>query len=455
MTSLKGGLTLWIILITTVIATVAQGQTIRWDSIPGPFGPKLRPSYLSIAKDWTIFAQTLDSGVYVLHPMSNAWSQFKLSANLSAIATVNQVAVIDGYLDRFSTDGNDAVAYNSCIHRYSFQRDSLLEMCLGVSLAEFSVNSFTSDGSGMLLAGGWQSQVTYSDHRNGSYHSVYNSTSAALKISHDAGSTWTNVDYEGYPAGRTFPFVAMGRRNECFGFKEGYGSYDISGITHSTDNGSHWSLVYPTTNIVVSLGQDAAGNVLCADTSGHVLRSVDSCVTWELVTIPTTTSHVRAVLVLPGGTMFAGLDTGGVWKSLDHGTTWRTQSNGLPDQSVQSFARDSSGFIYVVLAEGVYRTSASVPDDVSQATDVPIGDNILQIYPNPAIGTHAVTVDFRPTTSGSSGIQLFNAIGQRLRSVNVENGRILLDLTGLKSGVYVVRGRSGKLSNDALLQIVN
>ena len=112
-----------------------------------------------------------------------------------------------------------------------------------------------------------------------------------------------------------------------------------------------WSLaIDPHTPYILYAGTD----------SGGVFRSWDSGTTWTAVSTGLTNAHVRSLAINPlaPSTLYAGT-TGGVFRSTNNGSTWTPVNTGLSNSQVSSLAINplTPSTLYAGTTGGVFRST--------------------------------------------------------------------------------------------------
>jgi photosystem II stability/assembly factor-like uncharacterized protein len=143
-----------------------------------------------------------------------------------------------------------------------------------------------------------------------------------------------------------------------------YAGTESDGIFRSTD-GTSWSLVKyldaRVSALVVDRGNPpATPAAVYAGTIDGVLRSLDSGTSWVALE-DMDGERVNALAVDPGapGTLYAGTQGTGVFRTTDGGTNWNPASNGLTSLDVTALAVDPSGAgtVYAGTSGGVFKST--------------------------------------------------------------------------------------------------
>jgi len=135
---------------------------------------------------------------------------------------------------------------------------------------------------------------------------------------------------------------------------------EAGGVFRTDDNGLNWVSMNNgllNTNIKTVYAKDTvlfAGAIAGYDAvDAGVFRSFNDGQTWESCGLNSQTINC---LIHQGDYIFAGTQTGGVYRSSDNGNTWVTKNTGLPTGGVQDFAKNNS-YLFVVRGGSVLRSA--------------------------------------------------------------------------------------------------
>ena len=263
-----------------------------------------------------------------------------------------------------------------------------------------SVRSLTIDSRGRVFGG-----------------TVGDLTGAGIELgllqSLDDGETWIRTT--GCANGtdlRDLRSIAVGANGTIYG---GTGS----GLVRSTDGGKTWDtandgLAEGRERNIQSIAMDAEGR-LFAGTYDGVIRFSDASSKWVrvgLAGIP-----VTAILVTPGGKIYAGTGGKGLYRSSNAGLSWQPIDDGLIGTWISEIAFAPRGNLYAaVQRSGVFRsidggvtwkrTLSLGKETVAYAVHVSAGGEIFAsagaCCPAPSVGL------FRSTDGGNNWINLLN-----------------------------------------------
>lgn len=146
----------------------------------------------------------------------------------------------------------------------------------------------------------------------------------------------------------------------------------FSGLFRTADGGQTWhdafaslALTAPLTTMAVALAPDfPADPTVFAGVAEGILRSIDGGTTWAPITLPYS-PLVSSLVVSPAfaadGTVLAGTNEDGVFRSADRGHHWRAWNFGLLDLRVlcltisPAYAVDNT--LFVGTESGLYRST--------------------------------------------------------------------------------------------------
>ena len=182
-------------------------------------------------------------------------------------------------------------------------------------------------------------------------------TNHGILVSTDEGASWTPQIIGWWPARYPDPIVslAVGPNDYIFA------STESDGVFRSADEGTTWSKVALSSEIIRSIAVDSAGNIFYAgepvpDATSGVFRSTDLGRTWKCLGQPGVSQDVWALEIDPQGHIFAGSNGGGIYRSTDDGDSWKWMADLQSD--VLSFAIDWRGIIFAGTGgNGIWRTS--------------------------------------------------------------------------------------------------
>ncbi len=269
----------------------------------------------------------------------------------------------------------------------------------------------------------------------------------------DGGNTWTTVAPANNPTaqsgemGWTGVYAAYNNVT-WFGTNKGR-------IYKSTDKGVTWT-VHNTglTDINdINFNNESNGVVIQkvyntstgAITAFNVMKTNDGGLNWPTVT-PSGEVWKSDWAAVPGvpGKYFAvgtnGAASGsakyGSAYSLDYGTTWTNIDTGVQYICVEFYNDNvgwAGGFSINATTSGIFKWDAT-------SNIKPIAETInMNIYPNPT--SSFINIE---SYNNIQKVEIYNTTGQIIQSFSINNSLAKLDVSNLKSGIYLIKVRHEK-----------
>lgn len=203
-------------------------------------------------------------------------------------------------------------------------------------------------------------------------------------------------------------------------------------LWESLDTGKNWTVVN-----TIGLGMHNAplsfkGRLLVFS-NFNIVYSDDSASTWKDATGGPAISTDCGFVIGAGDTLYSWATTGGVFQSVDTGATW-TDINGNLSSLEKSFIQDLTYFkgnLYAATFLSVKRNGPLV----TSIQDHHLEKDVLDVYPNPFKDRLVI----ENNEGQSSIIQLFDAKGQLIRSLESLLTRQTIDASNLAQGIYLLR----------------
>jgi photosystem II stability/assembly factor-like uncharacterized protein len=287
-------------------------------------------------------------------------------------------------------------------------------------------------------------------------------------LSTDNGLTWKNMGFTGLTTTHQVNTLAINGSNIYVGA--------IGGMFRSTDNGTNWKEinngiianninaiatdgintfigtsqfyeypggVYLSTNNGESWQYKSNGSVwhnkdimslvlsgtrIFAGTYYGFLVSNDSGASWT----DTGINDIIKSFAVSGTNIFAGAYSGQVYLSTNNGVSWKHVDTGLPAQNLNSL-KIFGDYIFAGLNNsGVWKRSISELTGIEEKNK----NMDIVIYPNPAVDEITITV---AEIYKNSILTILDNKGQELIRHQMQDSKMKLDISSLKSGIYFVK----------------
>ena len=266
------------------------------------------------------------------------------------------------------------------------------------------------------------------------------STDASMSVSNwirqttDGGATWNSL-----PFGMDCWLGSIYFTNANMGYAVGYpGSNWYQGLILKTiDGGASWDDYLPaSTGVLHSIYFTDAYKGYAVGADGAILKTIDGGTTWDALSSGTN-SGLGSVFFPDDNTGYAlgynyadSVQT--ILKTIDSGTNWTTLSIG------SSIYLHSIYFTDANTGYGVGENGVVLKTINGGGFPVGINDqnqtiNRLTIYPNPAINN--ITLE----TTSQGYLSIHNISGQQLLQRTITEPTTTIDVSGWKSGVYLVK----------------
>ena len=265
---------------------------------------------------------------------------------------------------------------------------------------------------------------------------------AELLRSQDAGETWDVVERLDVSEVTAIAFGPGGAAYAGTGFAAPV-------AYRSLDGGATWTELGPVATgddsyqQIMSLAVSADGSVVAGLNSGGLFRSTDRAQTWSPVLrrgfVPELATVGPAQLFAAGG--------GDVYQSLDSGASWTPTGLDLP--YLRDVALGLDGRAHAVARGGLYRSKGAI---VTSEPEPDRSGMRLSASPNPSGGDVAVSLE--TPSPGPVSVALYDALGRevlRLHDGMLGAGKHVFSIDGSAPapGVYLLRAHGGFQESDA------
>jgi len=336
------------LLVSLIVATCAQ-----WTAVPHRSNEDNPKREVAMSQDASrIILRSQDEGYYLMQDTDSSWSNSPVTVTPPGLAPIR----VDSFETTFamSADGSKVLVLGEVDLWLSSDGGVTWAKLESQSLSDLSIEAervtMSPDGSKILICGD-------------------SSGSSGLAVSHDAGSTWTELawldpsnapyfqplDCSMSADGQTIAVIAHGR--------EVMVSTDGGSTFSQSTSGSSTNRIWKKILVSNDGSKILVGNsplLLETDTSGYI--SFDSGATW---TRPTgvspwidmamsddgSTIYVLADMECSGGGYQCELPSTKIWSSLDGGSTWQQESVFSGDRGWWSDIEVSSDGSMVVAIE--------------------------------------------------------------------------------------------------------
>lgn len=264
----------------------------------------------------------------------------------------------------------------------------------------------------------WMSPFEVRFYNGSFYLSIY----ADLYTSSDNGRNWTNIKGDLPPQTVIY---SIGFHNTAL-FINTY----TDGIYKSVNNGVNWSQVNTGLPLPVWMDHFATvGDIVFVATDKGLYKTTDDGLNWSPAPgIPQ--DKIQCVSAI-GKDILVSTDQD-VYFSNDNGNSWRSVKDGLPDPSVHAFMLKEKT-VYAATYQGVWYRSLSEITGISNNPN----EAHVAVYPNPAEGLINISSSF-----SIRHIDVFNAIGECVHSLDANSNTLQLQLGQLAKGLYFLNIQS-------------
>lgn len=383
-----------------------------------------------------------------------------LSNSITSDIIWERIAIPDGKeLRAFEVTPDNKLyigCYNGGVYEYNFGDWELIGLA-NQGAAEFEVNSdnnlliasydlFVWDGVSLqFMATGYKNPI------KNIYEVLFGAAGSRVVRSTDNGQNWDTVFNVGSnSADYISDFVGTSPDSIFLGTTNWVGI--DGGIYLSTDGGDSWSHFGLSQHFIACLAIDNYNQVY-AGNKGHYITGQGGLYRYNYETNIWDTIHyfpyITSIVFNSEDYIYTGfvtsgmVDWGGVLHSEDNGETWVLDTTGMGNTMVHELQFDNNGFLYALTGynynKKLYRTT--LPVNIHEEPQ--LTNQALQCFPNPA--EKSINIEFKANhqnahqmflaVSNSTGQSLIN---RKLTNPEMETGHIMLDISYLKPGFYII-----------------
>ncbi|MBX3042679.1 MAG: T9SS type A sorting domain-containing protein [Candidatus Kapabacteria bacterium] len=261
----------------------------------------------------------------------------------------------------------------------------------------------------------------------------------------------TNLGQSWYPINNGLPeriiFSICMKDTNIFISVTGIGSNNSFGIYLSTNKGEGWNEVNSGLSNLSIRTIVTNGTNLYAGTLGGVFKSTNNGESWESINIGITDFRILS-LALNDKYLFAGTYDGKIFMSTNSGDSWKRIDNDITTSRIQTLAI-GNGYIFAGTSygspKGIFR--AKLSDIETSVADIPVNNNQISVYPNPASDYITISIpEINPTVNRRvdglvDKVQIFDMLGLEVLSVGIglDLSTQKIDVSHLPTGVYFIR----------------
>lgn len=291
----------------------------------------------------------------------------------------------------------------------------------------------TNYGNTWSLLPGWSHAIRYIALKG---NTVYAASGRYIWVSYNGGNTFTqrtsNTDSSYFNCLAVYGnYLYAGTTN----------NYKSGSVIRSADDGQTWTTLFTVSNEINTIFNEIQSlafqgdNIYAGTLLNGVYRSPDLGVTWQPTALTTSNGSLKS-LVTNGTDVIAGT-LNGVYLSKDSGSTWTATNDGfVPFPQDANALCVANGYLFLgSVFSTVWRCSLSslYTMDVKDGT---LTHN-MRIYPNPA--TDILTIDMGEPFNHDIQIDIYNFMGERVKSVTLPPGQQTIAVDDLRNGVYLLR----------------
>ena len=277
------------------------------------------------------------------------------------------------------------------------------------------------------------------------YEEVYRSTTA--------GSVWDSISYN-VSGGQAIKTIALAASDEDYVYASTYSKLKVT-----KDAGITWTNIkpglpnYSITDITVA-NNDA--DRIWATLSGYVggykvYESIDGGMNWVNITANGLPNLPVNCIVYQAGTnddLYVGTDVGVYYKNNTM-TDWIPFMTGLPNVVIKELEihYDEGTISAATFGRGIWKSPLNTLSTTITETKI----DYFNVYPNPA--THEITISIGAYINKNLVAKIYSITGQVVLIKNIKNARTTINTMDLSKGYYIIElsGENGFSKREKLI----
>ena len=190
--------------------------------------------------------------------------------------------------------------------------------------------------------------------------------------------------------------------------------------------------------------------------SKRIYRSTDNGDNWAALDFDLSNNSISSFAVNSSGHLFAATEFG-VYRSSNNGDSWEPVSSAGLITSAFVLAVNPDGYLFAETSVGVYRSIETTTSVKEIPGELPTSFSLEQNYPNPF--NPNTTIRFALRSPNFVTLKVYNTLGQEIASLVSENlaagsYEVSWNASGLASGVYLYRLQAGEFVDRKKLTVL-
>lgn len=265
-----------------------------------------------------------------------------------------------------------------------------------------------------------------------------------LLRSYDLGNNWESLCFVDSASSSDVQDIMVSSEGDIYFCVDGYFE-GLGGVYRSVDNGITWDFIGLENHMVRSLDVNSEGDILAGSWGGtgydvmgiFILREGETV--WENLVY----GQIESCLFNSRDHIYSTYHTtfgGSVIRSLDNGISFEPIGEGLPEVPPMIIKEDTYGYVWIATPDSIFKSleSTAVGIDDFENNEYETSKS-LRISPNPA--TSLTTFHYTLKTEGSIRIEIFNAEGTMVETINeghlnIGNHETRFNAATLTAGLY-------------------